>query len=660
MCKLLTVAFDSSWVLSKRNDDVLPVDAFIRSLQSLFTIEVKHKNLTGCEMVIHDENTSDERIISAVHTLLQQTLAVQESDNVVQLSLIEYSEPEAASEPQKDETAVPQTPPEESAMAAIDALVGAEEFKALAQEIARVAPGLKKHNTLEALTRQSYLFAINDGSGLTTCLTLLAKLLQELGVCSFSDRNPVVEAKLPPKAANGQAEAFDNILSRFRRSRSGDSQIICIDISEWMTDTAGCTFRDFLSRLEDRMEQSIVVFRVPFLEKDILKGLHRGIGDVLSVREISFVPFDQAELAQCAKLALDKWGFTMQEDAWEVFNARITEEKNDGRFYGINTVNKVIREMLYRKQLDNSISGVDDTIIKKSEIIGLAASYQEQEKTGLALLDDFIGMETIKARVEEIVAQIETSLKNPALGAPCVHMRFVGNPGTGKTTVARILGKILKERNILRNGSFFEYSGRDFCGRYVGETAPKTAAMCRDAYGSVLFIDEAYSLYRDGASSVDYGREAIDTLIAEMENHRSDLVVIMAGYTDEMNNLMRANPGLASRMPYVIDFPSYDRQQLVEIFMQMTSKSFTCQEGFADAVQEYFDTLPDEVLGAKEFSNARFVRNLFERTWAKAVLRAQLSKTDATVLTKEDFLQASGEKEFKKIMVKQKRTLGFV
>ena len=153
---------------------------------------------------------------------------------------------------------------------------------------------------------------------------------------------------------------------------------------------------------------------------------------------------------------------------------------------------------------------------------------------------------------------------------PCIHMRFVGNPGTGKTTVARIIGKILKEKGVLRIGNFYEYAGRDFCGRYVGETAPKTASICRDAYGSVLFIDEAYSLYRGDDNSRDYGREALDTLIAEMENHRNDFVVIMAGYTDDMDKLMAGNMGLASRMPYTIEFPNFTREQLYEIFESMS------------------------------------------------------------------------------------------
>jgi SpoVK/Ycf46/Vps4 family AAA+-type ATPase len=239
-------------------------------------------------------------------------------------------------------------------------------------------------------------------------------------------------------------------------------------------------------------------------------------------------------------------------------------------------------------------------------------------------------------------------------------MRFVGGPGTGKTTVARVIGKIFKENGILQKGGFFEYSGRNLCGRYVGETAPKTAGICRDAYGSVLFIDEAYSLYRTDSSGVDYGREALDTLIAEMENHRADLVVIMAGYSDEMNDLMQGNRGLESRMPYVIEFPNYDREELAEIFFRMAEEQTEFDDSFRKAVSDYFANISDEVLKSKNFSNARFVRNLFERTCAKSGMRKPFAATDKIVLDKEDFLLACSDNVFSELLNKKpKYSIGF-
>ena len=677
MLKKISVSFDPTWILTRKDDTNMPVDAFIAHLGQALKIKVIYDSVMECEILINEDGLGEAALLEKVTSVIMQTFQVSDIQDVAQIAVQDYVEQEpivltnevSVDEGEQVVPEVPEAPekapkedPVEAAYRAIDNLVGAEEFKSLAAECVKVAPGLLKHKTVEVFTRQSLLVAINDGNGLSTYLQMYANLLSALGLFQFQSTRPIAEVKLhAPDGKREPESAFEPVYKQLSGFMKNGGKLICIDISEWMTKTTDKPFRDFLSKLDDFAGEHLFVFRVPFVEKEIMTKLQKTLSDVLLVRQISFVPFDCEELEACAQRALEQRGFTIEPDAWKVFHARIGEEKTDGRFYGINTVNKVVYEMIYRKQLHNAMADVDDTVVKKSEIQGLAVSYSDADSQGLELLSQMVGMEAIRDRVEEIVAQIEMTRKNEKLGSPCIHMRFVGSPGTGKTTVARVVGQILKEKGILRNGNFFEYSGRDFCGRYVGETAPKTAAMCRDAYGSVLFIDEAYTLYRNtGYSSVDYGREAIDTLIAEMENHRSDLVVIMAGYTDEMADLMKANAGLESRMPYVIEFPNYTRQQLTEIFMRMARKSFTIHKDMEEAVGEYFAQLPEEVIASKEFSNARFVRNLFERTWGKTVLRAQMNKTDPTEITKEDFLLASAEKEFKKIMPKQTKTLGFI
>ena len=319
---------------------------------------------------------------------------------------------------------------------------------------------------------------------------------------------------------------------------------------------------------------------------------------------------------------------------------------------------KVVRELVYNKQLENVKGKKPSDIITRSDTKTLCGIVEKNELSGTEQLNRLVGNEKVKKQIEEIIAQIELAIKENSADRPCIHMRFVGNPGTGKTTVARIVGKILKERGVLRIGNFYEYAGRDFCGRYVGETAPKTAGICRDAYGSVLFIDEAYSLYRGDGNDRDYGREAIDTLIAEMENHRSDLVVIMAGYTDDMDKLMEGNSGLKSRMPYTIEFPNFTREQLYEIYASMVKSKFRHDEHILEAAHAYFTSLSEELISSKEFSNARFVRNLFERTWAKAAMRCQLGSKAEIVLTKDDFERASAEKDFA-FNIKKKTVIGF-
>lgn len=673
--KKLLVKFDSDWVLSRRDDPVLPVEAFLQMLESFVEIQVLEQTMTECVVVIKRENFGAGRIRNCLFRILSTKFQLKLDSPEISYSIEDYNEPgektfedlildisgmeDTEERPMRTVADLEREEQERKAqllkdtIEKIEALVGAEDFKALARECAAVAPGLISHNIAETFIHRSYLFAINDGDGLSTYLDLFAKLIDCLELFKMRSTTSVLEITLPAVTSGSSSSIFDAAVKQLRLQ--GEHRVVCIDISAWMSKVSSVEFRDFLDQVEAYVGKSIIVFRTPFVEQEIMEKLRRGLADQFLIRQVAFVPFDMEELVRCAQAALESRGFTMEEDAWEIYKLRISEEKSDGKFYGIDTVHKIVREMLYAKLYQNAQTGVDDTVVKKDEILCVAAGYDDGLKPGLEALDDMVGMAGLKQRILEVVAQIEASLKNKKLGTPCIHMRFLGNPGTGKTTVARILGRILKEKGILRNGNFFEYAGRDFCGRYVGETAPKTAAMCRDAYGSVMFIDEAYSLYRSGGSKVDFGREALDTLIAEMENHRNDLVVIMAGYTKEMEELMEGNPGLASRMPYIIEFPNYTRQQLTQIFLQMAEKTFSFAEDFKEAVKEYFDALPDEVLSAESFSNARFVRNLYERTWGKAVLRCQLSKEEADVLKKEDFLAASAEKEFSKLMHKPVR-----
>ena len=659
------ITFNNDFILAQREKGVAAVSYLIEYLKEEYNIKLIDSSINGCTFVVLNEFYKIERGERNLKDFITEIFDIDKLDDVAKYRFVDYMNEEVDTErtaAEEIELKRKKAARLEKVMAKIDGLIGAEQFKELAHELYTVAPSLVKHNTVHALLRNSYLFSINDGNGLTTYLELFCELLEALEVERFGPSSRFKEIKVyAPQGKETASRCFSDVYNIFNYHSATSPKIICIDISEWMTKVTEPEFREILFKLEDNADKFIYIFRVPFLENEVIKGLKRGLGDVLSVRDISFVPFDNEELRKYADKSLLDSGFTMAEDAWEIFNCRVEEEKNDGKFYGINTVNKIVREIIYAKLFSDATCNIDSTFIKKGDITSISTTYNEQQISGLEMLNGMIGMETISKRVEEIVAQIEMSLKNKNLGSPCIHMRFLGNPGTGKTTVARVIGKILKEKGILRNGSFLEHSGRDFCGRFIGETAPKTSAICRDAYGSVLFIDEAYSLYRAShKNSNDFGREAIDTLIAEMENHRSDLVVIMAGYTEEMEELMKANAGLESRMPYIIEFPNYTREQLYQIYMLMVNKNFTYGEGFAEAVREYFDTLPDEIINTKEFSNARFVRNLFERTWGKAVLRAQLNKTDVSVLTKEDFLLASSEKEFKKIMRKPNRTLGFI
>ncbi len=544
-----------------------------------------------------------------------------------------------------------------AALEKIRSLIGAPQFKALAEECVTVAAGVKEYGLKDVFLRRAYLVSVNDGCGLTTYLKAFADLIRFLGLfLTDPTGKTVAELKLPMPEKDSDAPYAVRRLTDELKSVA--QSVVCIDISEWMDRLTDPVFRGVLRTIDAMSLQCIFFFRVPFMEQPVLQRIRAQLADVLTVQAISIAPFSPEELRLHAGNTLSKRNFSVTPEAWTVFDARIAAEKNDGRFYGIDTVNNVVHEMLYLKLLSNARTGAHDTEIRREDIAELVPDDPFAEASGMEQLDALVGVEAIRQRIMELLAQIETTAKSGGPDRPGIHMRFVGAPGTGKTTVARIMGRILAERGVLRTGVFYEHAGREFCGRFVGQTAPKTAALCRDAYGGVLFVDEAYTLYRAGnEDSPDYGQEAIDTLIAEMENHRSDLLVIFAGYPDEMEKLMEANPGLRSRMPYQLEFPNYTRAQLAEIYFRFAEKHFSFDDAFRAAVTRFFDSLSQPVIEDTAFGNARFVRNLYERTWGKAALRCQLADLPCDTLTAEDFNLAAAEKEFSDAAEKKK--IGF-
>ena len=654
--KRMIVELDGQWVLSHREDEILPIAAIESELKALDVFECDESSLTSLCILFDENKIGAEEAKSKIESVflekyprenIREILSIQIEDHEESFEDLVF-EDEGSEEWEYSE-------PKGDALQKINALVGAEEFRSLAKEISDIAAEIKRTGTYEVFFNQCYLFSIGEGRGLTTYLTLLAQLIGELGLCKMS-ANPVREEKLSP--FREEMEPFEDVMRTLGKGDKKSVKLLCIDISEWMDKTDDRYFKQFLRIVEKHSEEFIVVFRVPFVDKDILAEIRFSLNDLLNVRALSFPPFNRNEIKEFAEHELDRLKFSLTKTAWDCFFERISEEKSDGKFYGINTIKKVVKELVYCKQLQNARAKKTDTVIGKNEAKYICSGADDPKLSGFEMLSKLVGSESIKKRIEEIVAQIDLSLRDSSMERPCIHMRFVGNPGTGKTTVARIIGKILKEKGVLRIGNFYEYAGRDLCGRYVGETAPKTASICRDAYGSVLFIDEAYSLYRGDDNSRDYGREALDTLIAEMENHRNDFVVIMAGYTDDMDKLMEGNMGLASRMPYTIEFPNFTREQLYLIFESMVKGRFKSDKQLLAAAHAYFNVLPNEIIQAKEFSNARFVRNLFERTWAKAAMRCQLDGRQNIVLTKDDFEHASADKEFAFKAVKKTR-IGF-
>ncbi|GAA1607131.1 hypothetical protein GCM10009804_73890 [Kribbella hippodromi] len=229
-------------------------------------------------------------------------------------------------------------------------------------------------------------------------------------------------------------------------------------------------------------------------------------------------------------------------------------------------------------------------------------------------LDAMVGLASVKDEVRSLIDELQVNEWRRKAGLPIGslshHLVFAGAPGTGKTTVARIYGKLLAALGVLPKGQFNEVARRDLVGQFLGHTAEKTTTVFESATGGVLFIDEAYALSRAGAENDSFGQEAIDTLVKLMEDHRDEAAVIVAGYSDEMVRFMDANPGLASRFSKTIDFENYAPDELTLIVQRMVAaQQYDLDDDAAPILERHFAVVSQ----AANFGNARDARRLFDR-----------------------------------------------
>lgn len=290
----------------------------------------------------------------------------------------------------------------------------------------------------------------------------------------------------------------------------------------------------------------------------------------------------------------------------------------------------------YRDKLCNKILFSKDIQITENDI-----PKYEQEKSMdeiFADLNSLVGLENIKQVLKDLVDLIELKNKTKEdlkIKNINLHMVFLGNPGTGKTTVARIIAEMLYNLKYIKQNKLIEVSSKDLVAEYVGQTAPKTMAVIEKALGGVLFVDEAYSLASEEGSGNSFNKEAIATLIQAMENYRDNLVVIFAGYTKEMQAFLNANSGIVSRIGYTLDFKDYTSEELLKIFEGMVKKAgFSITKEACDEVVKVID----KYRNTKNFGNARFARNLYEKTIIKHAsnTRGKKSKKDLKTIVKED------------------------
>jgi SpoVK/Ycf46/Vps4 family AAA+-type ATPase len=263
----------------------------------------------------------------------------------------------------------------------------------------------------------------------------------------------------------------------------------------------------------------------------------------------------------------------------------------------------------------------------------------------LAELDSLVGLATVKAEVARLTSMLQVQRLRADRGLPTIeagkHLVFTGNPGTGKTTVARLLSQIYRTVGVVSKGQLVETDRSRLVAGYVGQTALRTREALESALGGTLLIDEAYALARGGEH--DFGREAIDTLVEFMEDHRDDLAVVAAGYLDEMREFVDANPGLHSRFTRTIEFPDYSDDELVAIFVGLgETNRYECSDDALSKVRALIAAEPR----SRGFGNARFVRNLFEAAVARQAVRivalGDPSDEQLTTLVADDIVPVGG------------------
>ncbi len=544
----------------------------------------------------------------------------------------------------------------EEAMAELDAMVGLDAVKNQVRSITAAVEAARRralagHGTDKPM--QHFVFLGPPGTGKTAVARIIAKIFYAFGLL---DSPAVVEAQradLVGEYLGATAiKTNDLVNSALGKILFIDEAYSLVNEGDGQGDRFGHeAVQALLKRAEDDRENLIIVLAGYERQMENFLASNPGLNSRFGLR-IKFPGFSPAELEALANLALQTKGELLDPDARpvlrrifeEIGRRRLADELGNGRFVrsllakaGQHRDVRVMAGPAEPSSADLVTLQGPDIDLAYAELTARFRGYSETPtvESALAELDALVGLEPVKQQVHEIAAQLQVARMRARQGLvsqpPVRHFVFSGPPGTGKTTVARIIGRIFAALGLLVRPEVIEAHRADLVGEHLGSTAIKTNKLIDSALGGVLFIDEAYALHNEAYSGGDaFGSEAVATLLKRAEDDRDRLVIVLAGYTQDMERLLRSNPGLASRFSTRITFPSYAPAELTRIAEAIAAQAGDSFDPEALPVLSSIFTTACAEGRIDELGNGRFARSLFERACAIRDLRISRSGDTAT------------------------------
>ena len=458
------------------------------------------------------------------------------------------------------------------------------------------------------------LFTGNPGCGKTMMARIMARMLFDIGMIK---ENKMIEVERKDLVGEFVGKTAPKTAAIIEKAKGG---VLFIDEAYALTPRSSNDYgheaiATLIKAMEDHKDELVVIFAGYKNEMQEFVESNPGIASRIGYT-FDFPDYTPNELMEIFKMKMAKNGFTVTEPALSTaldLTEHLSKKRNfgNGRF-----IDKLVQQTITNHAThcsDDALNVVmENSIPNIEEFIGETSSKEKK----LVALNDIVGMDSLKKQIIDFGKYIAFSKKAKEAGVKLpvqnMHMVFTGNPGCGKTTVARIVAKMLYDLDILHENKLIETERKDFVGQYIGQTAPKVDNIIQKAMGGVLFIDEAYAL--TPKSSNDFGREAIATLIKAMEDHKDNLIVIFAGYKNEMQEFIDSNPGIASRIGYTFDFPDYTAEELLDIYRLKINKSGLALTPDADKdalkLMKFFHQV-------ENIGNGRFVDKVLQQTLTK-------------------------------------------